>query len=351
MIATTTQFDPLCVSSQLAFRYVVDESAEWLPGVSPLRPANRVPAQIGVRDAPQLLKALRRLVAETIEEFECGLLLSSGVDSAILAALLPRGSRVYTVRFAALGALDESVRAAQYAQRNGLHHRVITVTWTDYEQHADFLMQHKRSPLHPVEVGLFLAAQVARDDGLDTLLVGNGADTTFGGLDQLLSRDWTLDEFIKRYSFLAPESVLEQPVSVREVFAAYDTPHGFNVADFLKEIHGAGVAQAFNNAITAAGCASVEPYESLQLDAPLDLALIRRGESKYLLREVFQHLYPNLPVPTKIAFARPMDSWLKAWRGPSRREFIEGCEIGCFSGEQKWLLYNLERFMDLFGTE
>ena len=81
--------------------------------------------------------------------------------------------------------------------------------------------------------------------------------------------------------------------------------------------------------------------------APLDLERVRRGEPKYLLREVFTQLYPGLSVADKVAFARPMDGWMNAWTGPHREEFKPDLDLRRFSGEQKWLLYCLERFLDL----
>jgi hypothetical protein len=40
-----------------------------------------------------------------------------------------------------------------------------------------------------------------------------------------------------------------------------------------------------------------------------------------------------------------MDKWLKAWDGPLRSEFRSDIELSRFTGEQKWLLYCLNRFL------
>lgn len=341
------EFDPFCLSSVLTFRYVVRQTAEWSPGVRPRWPQPGPGERIPVRDSREVLDALRGLVDAAALQSNAGLLLSGGIDSAILAALLPRGTPAYTVRFDAGRAVDESRAAAIYAARCGLPHKVVTVTWDDYQQHLDGLMRHKRSPLHPVEVGLFQAARAAADDGIETLLVGNGADSTFGGLDQLLSRDWTLDEFIRRYTFIEPAAVLPDAVPMRPVFAEYAKGNTFDTGAFLKEVHGRGIIQAFDNALHAADCASLAPYESLALAGPLDLARIRGGEPKYLLRAIFEELFPGLPLAEKIAFARPMDDWMNSWEGPRRPEFRTALDLRRFSGEQKWLLYSLEQFMNL----
>lgn len=351
MTRTTCTFDPFCLSSFLTFRYVVNQTAEWAPAIRPRWPQAEAAERLDVKSAGQLLDALRLLVDRAVRQQPVGLLLGGGMDSAILAALLPRGTPAYTVRFQAGQPIDESPVAARYARRYGLSHRVVTVTWDDYEERAEWLMRHKRSPLHPVEVALSLAACVAKADGIEALLAGNGADSKFGGLDRLLSRDWTLEEFMQRYTFVEPASVLAEPCSMKAAFEEYIRGQHLDVPAFLRGVHGPGLAQAFDNAISAAGCLCVAPYEGLALAIPLDLMRIRRGEPKYFVREIFTQLFPGLPVAKKIAFARPMDSWMNSWNGPVRAEFRTGLKVRGLSGEQKWLLYCLEKFMNLMENE
>jgi hypothetical protein len=291
------------------------------------------------------MESLQEMVKPLLTRKDVGILLSGGMDSAILAALMPPATKAYTIRFIAEGAIDESPTARLYCQRYELDHRVIEVTWEDYLEHADTLMRNKKSTLHPVEVGLYKAATAAHQEGINTLVLGNGADSTFGGLDKLLSRDWSFEQFIERYTFVQPASALKEPVPVRKIYEPYGGGEFFDTTRFLKVVHGLGVIQAFDNAITSAGCRSAEPYERLVLDAPLDMDRIRGGDSKYLLRSLFDQLYPGLSIPEKIAFARPMDKWLKAWDGPLRSEFRSDIELSRFTGEQKWLLYCLNRFL------
>ena len=341
-------FNKFCMSSYLAFRYVAKEGIAWKDGVMPLYPLISQRKQIGVRDAGQILEVLRNLMGQICKDQSVGILLSGGIDSGILAALMPLHSRAYTIQFHAENAIDESLRARAYIECYSLRHSIVQVTWEDYLESMDILMLNKKSPLHPVEVGLFKAASTAAADGVRTLIVGNGADSTFGGMDKLLSRDWTFDEFDKRYTFVKPATVLKEPVPISSVYEEYRIDGGVDICKFLKVVHGRGIIQAFNNAISSAGCAIIEPYEYLFLDAPLDIARIRKGESKYLLRSIFQQLYPGLDVCLKIPFARPMDQWMKNWNGPLRSEFLDNLDASEFTGEQKWLIYCLERFMNLF---
>ncbi|MFH1115734.1 MAG: asparagine synthase-related protein [Pseudomonadota bacterium] len=339
-----------CISSYLTFRYVVSEGIAWKSDIIPDFPSSHEQGVYKVRTAKEILSRLRTIVQQAAKEHRTGVLLSSGIDSAIIAALLAQSTRAYTVQFSADWATDEATFAAETARMLGLDHTVVRVSWDDYMENVDRLMCMKRAPLHAAEVGLFMAAKTASLQGIDILFVGNGADSTFGGLDRLLSSDWTFEEFVRRYTFLEPAQVVRSPRSMRSVYEAYRVGHGLDVMRFLKTVHGLGILQMFENAIHAAACTMIAPFEQLALGIPLDIDRIRRGEPKYLLKEVFHTLYPNVHAQGKIAFARPMDQWLSDWDGPSRPEFIDGLDVSILTGEQRWLLFCLERFLNLIET-
>lgn len=345
----TLRVDPDCMSAYLALRYVPWREKAWLAGVAPQLPVREAGSLTPVATAADIQRALAAQLAGSSAQ-TTGLLLSGGIDSAILAALLPEGTRTYTIRFVAQDAIDESAQAAVYARAKGLQHRIVEVTWDDYLQHADSLMRHKRAPLHAIEVALHKAARTARADGVETLIVGNGADSSFGGMDKLLSRDWPFAAFVTRYTFVEPARVLREARSLLPVFEPYRRGELADVVGFLRDVHGPGIVQAFENAISCAGCRVVAPYEALELSAPLDLARIRAGEPKYLLAELFRSLYADREAPPKIAFARPMDQWLGSWSGPTRPEFVGSAALAGLSGDQRWLVYCLERFVALLDT-
>ena len=196
------RFNSFCISSYLAFRYVATADVPWKPGFCPAFPIIPEGRKVGVTSADEILASLRSIMAERVND-ATGILLSGGIDSAILAALLPPSRKAFTIRFVADGAVDESIRAGEYAKLAGLEHHVVDVTWSDYQAYSDLLMRNKKSPLHAVEVGLYKTGLIAQSHGVTRLVLGNGADSTFGGLDKLLSRDWTFEDFIKRYAFIA----------------------------------------------------------------------------------------------------------------------------------------------------
>lgn len=334
-----------CMSHYLAFRYIVNRNMGWSDSLVPEYPENVDEGQIPVKTSDEIRSFIESYVRE-MNVKDTGILLSGGIDSAIIASYLPKGAKAYTIRFIAKGAVDETILAAQYATYYNLEHIIVDVTWEDYVTYSNVLMKRKKSPLHAVEVALYKAALRAKEDGITHLLLGNGADSTFGGMDKLLSKDWTFDEFVKRYTFIDPQKVLRTPYSVIDQYEPYRLHDKIDVISFLKTLHGIGIIQAFDNAIKAAGCIPIAPYEKMYLDCPLDINRIRQGESKYLLRDIFTQQFKGLTIPNKIPFARPMDVWLKTWKGPDRKEFCIN-NIHDFTGDQKWLLYCLEQFLIL----
>lgn len=73
---------------------------------------------------------------------------------------------------------------------------------------------------------------------------------------------------------------------------------------------------------------------------------VRHGEPKYLIRELMHKKYPNIPVPNKVPMPRPVDEYFKNWKGPMRPEFRHDLDMSKFTGNQKWQMFCLERFLN-----
>ena len=58
--------------------------------------------------------------------------------------------------------------------------------------------------------------------------------------------------------------------------------------------------------------------------------------------------YPNIPLPEKHPMPRPVDEYFKNWEGPKRKEFRKDIDISKYSGNQKWLLWCLEQFLNKY---
>jgi len=44
---------------------------------------------------------------------------------------------------------------------------------------------------------------------------------------------------------------------------------------------------------------------------------------------------------------RPVDEYFKNWAGPTRDEFRKDLDMNKFTGNQKWQMYCLEKFLEI----
>lgn len=211
-------------------------------------------------------------------------------------------------------------------------------------------MEAKCAPVHSIEPQILQAALQAKEDGIEVMFVGESSDLVFGGMDQLLSRDWNFDDFVRRYIFTDPVAVLKTPVSVQDVFERYrKNSDKIDFLNFMDDIFAVESSSSYMNAFCVAGMNYYDPYAKLKMVESLDLYRVRNGEPKYLIRELMHKKYPEIPIPNKNPMPRPVDAYFKDWEGPKRPEFKENINMNKFTGNQKWQLYCLERFLNNNG--
>lgn len=335
-----------CMSSFLMLRTIYDRSKTFNKKIKPIffeENKDRTP----VKTSFELENLLRENIKKQCSGKNVALALSGGIDSAILAKFLPENTLAYTFKCIVPGVevTDETKQAKKYADLCGLKHKVLEIYWEDFEKHSEILMRRKGAPIHSIEVQIYKAALAAKADGVDVLIFGESADVNFGGQDKLLSKDWTIPEYIERYSYIMPHKVLVSPVIVNEPFLKYSKSGFIDAHEFNRHAYYCELMGSYKNAVEAAGLELCAPYSKTYLGEPLDYNRVRSGESKYLIREIFNRLYPTLDVPPKTPMPRPMDEWLESWSGPMREEFLENC-INGLSGDQKWLVWVLEKFLN-----
>lgn len=342
-----------CMSSFLSLRYVEDDNKQFFEGlhhqIYKQQPLER---KVFVSDAQDIDIALRN-VFRRISHEKLGMLLSGGMDSSILASYMPEGSDAYTFRF--LGGEyqpDELERAKFYADYYHLHLHYVDIDWETVDKSVDKVMANKGAPVHSIEPQLYTAAIQAKSDGVTMLVIGDAADYVFGGMDGLLSRNWSFDEYVKRTLYINPSEVLKEPFNMGYLFERYRL--GKSSIDYLRfydEVVTDESYASYENAFETAEIDFIDPYELLKMASPLDLGRIRNGDSKYLIRDLFRMKYPETTVPIKQPMPRPVDTYFASWDGPKRKEFREDIDIQKYSGNQKWLLYCLERFLNNYDND
>ena len=339
-----------CLSSYIAFRYIWKDGVDFCEGFQhtnyrPIDAAQR----IGVLTPEDIDREIQRQFDDLYAKYDSiGILLSGGMDSANLAAYLRPGSHAYTF-CSASGEFNADVeRAKVYCKKWQLKHHLTDITMADYERYTPVVMRHKFAPVHSIEPQIYKAAEMARQDGVQLMIVGESADLIFGGMDKLISPVWTFDAFVKRYTFLDPQLVLTRPVDQGELFERYrQGEDGIDVMRFMDDVFAVESSGSYLNAFGAAWMPYYDPYAKLVMAEALDMERVRGGEPKYLVRGLYAMKYPELEIPFKIPMPRPVDAVFRHWQGPQRPEFRRDIAMDKLTGNQKWQLWCAEQFLNM----
>jgi asparagine synthase (glutamine-hydrolysing) len=146
-----------------------------------------------VEDAPAAFDTLRERFRALLDDCVCarldaspvGCFLSGGTDSStvagIVTALSGAPARTYSIGFAAKG-YDEMEYARLAARHFGTDHHEYYVTPEDVAQAIPALAASYDQPFGNSSVlPAYCCAKLARDDGIATMLAGDGGDELFGG--------------------------------------------------------------------------------------------------------------------------------------------------------------------------
>ncbi|MBQ6860662.1 MAG: asparagine synthase [Clostridia bacterium] len=339
-----------CLSSYIAYRYIYKENIEFYEGMKhELYKAIPFEKRIPVITSDDIDNEIQKQFDELYKKYKkIGILLSGGVDSAILATYLKPGSNAYTftTKLSDSFNLDEE-RAVMYCKRLGLNSIFVDIDFEDYKMYTPIVMKNKCAPVHSIEPQIYKAAMLAKENGDELIIVGESSDLIFGGMDKLLAKDWSVEEFKKRYTFLEPSKVLRNPVDVSDLFEKYRLENDkIDLLNFMDNVFSIESSSSYLNAFKTAGVPYYDPYAILIMAEKLDLERVRNGEPKYLIRNLFAKKYPDIPIPDKIPMPRPVDKIFSNWEGPTRDEFRNDINMNELTGNQKWQLWCAELFFN-----
>jgi asparagine synthase (glutamine-hydrolysing) len=199
------EIDPTSLNLFLRYRYTPSPYT-ILKGVRKLAPGTKLTIQNGschlnrwyrfkpVPFAPakspedareELLAIYKRAVRrQLISDVPVGLLLSGGIDSGLLLALMNlNGSSwpTYTVGYGSTFADDELADGAETARILGSKHTTVTITRSIFEETLPKIVACLEEPIAASSiVPMYFVCQRARED-VKVALVGQGPDEMFGG--------------------------------------------------------------------------------------------------------------------------------------------------------------------------
>ena len=171
---------------------------------------------MGVRDAVEQFKHhLRRAVAEQrMSEVPLGALISGGIDSSAIAALLQALSserlHTFNIGFEQTG-YDETRYAAIAARHIGTQHHQLVFREADFDRYPEALAHLEEPQCSATALPIFMLYEACRKAGLTVILTGEGSDELLGGYHWFQG-----DERARRWLWL--------PQPGREALAALPLP-------------------------------------------------------------------------------------------------------------------------------
>jgi asparagine synthase (glutamine-hydrolysing) len=137
-------------------------------------------------DTDELLAILRRSVREhMVSDVPLGLMLSGGVDSSLIGALMaeasPQPIKTFSIGFSGLPDSNELADARRVAERLGADHHELEIELRDDPAALEDMLWHIEEPIADLSsLGFQLICQLARRE-VTVALSGQGADELFGG--------------------------------------------------------------------------------------------------------------------------------------------------------------------------
>jgi asparagine synthase (glutamine-hydrolysing) len=161
---------------------IVDEREYW-------NPWDGAPEGVGrswEEDGERLIELLRTATrARMVSDVPLGVMLSGGLDSSLLTALMAEASdrpvQTFSVGFVEDAAANELAEARQVANRLGTDHHELETSALDHPDLLDDALRHLEEPIADLScVGLLLLSRLARET-VTVALSGQGADEVLGG--------------------------------------------------------------------------------------------------------------------------------------------------------------------------
>jgi len=408
------EFDPKGITSYLTFRYPIGaltmfKDYKKVPfGCETLNGGKEVTRWfpkfqskgIKIEDA---MKTIEEMLVESIKKLVEGkrkiaVTISGGVDSSMILALLRKvipDREIFTYSAGFYGE-DEFEYARLVAEKFKSVHKEKILKPEDYIGDDSLLrplIRHKGEPLHPNEIALAAVERIAKEDGCDIVLCGEGGDDIFGGYGQNLrmymnyKNDKPFFEFflgnyryfsLEDHRQLIKDEYLVSDIEIlNSVLKQEEMPEDIKdkVFYFIQKVHTPGLITRGNNAMSFNGFPSGFPYIDMRLvdfvnSLPFDYKVHWKSEQhqkesegmffrdisekmdvpKYILKKLAEkHLPYKIIYRPKYGFPVPFEKWFKginSWQ--LDQDVFKTEDISSLNGWKKFMVINLDTFIREF---
>jgi asparagine synthase (glutamine-hydrolysing) len=153
------------------------------------RPSACNGSHAAVGPAPEIVAGFRQqleraVVEQRMSEVPLGALISGGLDSASIAALLqahsPNRLHTFNIGFEQPG-YDEARYAATAAAHIGTQHHQVVFRAADFDRYPEVLAHLEEPQCSATALPIYLLYEACRAAGLTVILTGEGADELLGG--------------------------------------------------------------------------------------------------------------------------------------------------------------------------
>lgn len=136
-------------------------------------------------------KLIASIEKRLLSEVEVGALLSGGVDSSLISAIVQKHFykekklKTFSIGYSEYYAYDERDYARAVAEHIGSEHYEVTLTKRDFFNSIEKVLYHLDEPINdPASIPLYVLTKKISDFGLKVLLSGEGSDELFFGYRQ-----------------------------------------------------------------------------------------------------------------------------------------------------------------------
>ena len=351
------------------------------------------------------VKKIENLLFDSIKNLvknknKIGFAISGGIDSSLVVALCRKifpERELYTYSAGFYGE-DEFEYSRLVAKELKTIHTEKILYKEDFIGKDSLLLpliKNKGEPLHPNELALANIEKIAKKEGCDIVLCGEGADDIFGGYGQnfRMYMKYKKDEsffkfFLDNYRYFSVKEkeellnkkyIIDDYEILMNVLNQKELPNDIRnlVPYFTQKVHTIGLITRGINAMNFNNLPPGFPFIDMKLvdftnNLPFDYKVKWKDENsakkalglnfrdisenldvpKFILKNLAEKYLPNKVIyRPKYGFPVPFDLWfkdIKDW--DLNEEIFKVKDISNFNGWKKFMVINLNTFISIFNS-